>query len=223
MKFRGDQLATARHAAGYHSAEAFGAAIGVSGQAVRTWEGGQHAPSEVNLARIVEITGRPVGYFYGEQNASVETADLVRQLQVLLGPGGAAMIDGGLATVPLYDRVTAGSGGVADSTPTEYRHIPSAWIPAGQEGDCYLVRATGDSMIDAGIMEGDLLFICSAVPVHDGDIALIEIDGEEIVVKRVWHEAEDLLLVSENRGVAPRRVRDARIIGRVMWWRHDAE
>lgn len=219
MRFRGQRLASARHEAGYHSAEAFGAAIGVSGQAVRTWEAEKHAPSEDNLARIVEVTGKPVGYFYGEEDA--EIADVVRRLEALLGAGSAQTI-GELVAIPLYETASAGGGAFADERPAEFRHLPITWLPPGQSTDtCFFVRASGDSMVGVGIAEGDLLLVCTAVPVRHGNIAVVRL-GDEVVVKRVQELDGALLLVSENPAYPPRRVTDAEVIGRVMWWRHDA-
>lgn len=195
------------------SVEQVAAEVGRSPGTVRNWLYGARVPDLDSLAVIAGLTNKPIGYFTGEEGA--EVAEAVRRLEALLGAGAAQTIEGGLIAVPVFERVAAGTGGVADSTPTEYRHIPRTWIPTGQEASCFLVRATGDSMVDVGIAEGDELLICTAVRVRDGDIAIVDL-GDEVVVKRVYRRNDSLLLISEHSGVPPREVSEARIVGRVM-------
>ena len=128
-----------------------------------------------------------------------------------------------MVAIPLYERASAGAGGLADEQPSEFRHIPRAWIPEGQSEDsCIYVRATGDSMTQAGIEEGELLLVCRTVPVRQGDIAVVRIE-DEVVVKRVQELDGALLLVSDNPAYPVRRVDNGSvtIIGRVMWGRKD--
>ncbi len=126
----------------------------------------------------------------------------------------------GFAELPVLGRVTAGEGGITEEHIEEYRHVPKTYIPEGQEKACFLVEATGESMIDAGIKSGDELLVCKAVSVNDGDVAVLDIDGEA-VVKRVYVENDHLMLVSDNPDIPPRRVPRARLVGRVMWAKTD--
>lgn len=122
--------------------------------------------------------------------------------------------------VPLIGEVSAGPGILAEQN-IEYLHrLPKTFIPAGNEDSCFLLRARGESMIDAGIQDGDLLFICNAVEVDDGDIAVLLVD-DEAVVKRVYRKNGTLMLVSENPAYPPREVDQAFLIGRVMWIRRN--
>lgn len=117
--------------------------------------------------------------------------------------------------LPVLGRVTAGGGGVAEESIEGYRHLPVTFIPTGQEKACFLVEARGESMTDVGISPGDLLLVCSAVEVRDGDVAVVDVDGEA-VVKRVYRQEGRLLLTSENPAFVPFTVNRARIVGRVM-------
>lgn len=215
----GRRIASARFEAGYKTTESFAQALSLSAAAIRKWESDRSQPTHDNLARIAEATGKAIGYFYGEEGA--ETADAIARLEKLIAQAHAEPA-GEMIAIPLYDRVTAGTGGVPDATPSEYRHIPRTWIPAGQEEACYLVRSSGDSMEGLGIVEGDLLFVCTAVPVRHGDIAVVRIE-DEVVVKRVQELDDSLLLISENPQHPPRRVNGSgvAILGRVMWFRRD--
>lgn len=214
------RIATARIEAGFNSAEDFGEALGVSGQAVRDWEKGRSHPRPANLEKIIELTGKPLMYFYGgDANGGDALAARLETLIAQVGGGPA----GEMVAIPLYERASAGAGGLADEQPSEFRHIPRAWIPEGQSEDsCIYVRATGDSMTQAGIEEGELLLVCRTVPVRQGDIAVVRIE-DEVVVKRVQELDGALLLVSDNPAYPVRRVDNGsvQIIGRVMWGRKD--
>jgi DNA polymerase V len=66
----------------------------------------------------------------------------------------------------------------------------------------FFVRVTGDSMIDVGIHEGDMLIVDRALEPHDGSIVIAVIDGE-LTVKRLRKKADELLLVAENKNYQP--------------------
>ena len=66
---------------------------------------------------------------------------------------------------------------------------------------CITVR--GDSMINAGINDGDIIFIKSMPEVPNGKIACVEIDNEKVCLKRFYKSADGIMLVSENPKYAP--------------------
>lgn len=66
---------------------------------------------------------------------------------------------------------------------------------------CITVR--GDSMINAGINDGDIVFIKSMPEVPNGKIACVEIDNEKICLKRFYKSPDGIMLVSENPKYAP--------------------
>ena len=61
----------------------------------------------------------------------------------------------------------------------------------------FFVRASGNSMINAGIHDGDLLIVDRAIQPADGSIAIVAIDGE-LTVKRIAKRGGDLYLAAEN-------------------------
>src|SRR5690554_3983301 len=144
MSIVGKRIAVARIEAGFDSAEEFAAALGVSGTTVRNWEKERHPPTHDHLRRIAELTDREIAYFIGGE-ASIPDA-LAARLETLIAQVGGGPA-GEMVAIPLYERASAGAGGLADEQPSEFRHIPRAWIPEGQsEVSCIYVRATGDSM-----------------------------------------------------------------------------
>lgn len=66
---------------------------------------------------------------------------------------------------------------------------------------CITVR--GDSMINAGINDGDIVFVRSQPEVENGQIACIELDGEKVCIKRFYKNVNEVMLVSENPKYAP--------------------
>lgn len=119
--------------------------------------------------------------------------------------------------MPLLGRVTAGPGGIAEEHVEGWRHIEATFIPHGQEADCFLLEARGESMIEAGISDGAQLLVCVSVAVHDGDIAVVDVDGEAVVKRAFIDPAKGTVtLVSANPAFRPVTVPRARIIGRVM-------
>ena len=74
-------------------------------------------------------------------------------------------------------------------------------------------------MIDAGIADGDQVLVCKTLPVTDGDIAVLKVNGE-IVVKRVYRRKGQLQLVSDDSGYQPRDVDEGSLVGVIVWcWR----
>lgn len=83
----------------------------------------------------------------------------------------------------------------------------------------YALTVRGDSMKDAGILDGDYAIIQTDVPVHNGQIAAVVID-EEATLKRIYYENERVRLQPENEFYSPRYIErgtfNARLIGRYI-------
>lgn len=69
----------------------------------------------------------------------------------------------------------------------------------------YLVRASGDSMINAGIFDEDVLIVSRALPPTDGDIVIAAINGD-IFIKRLSKAGEQIILQPENPKYLPRYI-----------------
>ena len=79
----------------------------------------------------------------------------------------------------------------------------------------YLLRVRGESMKDAGILEGDLVVVRPQETADDGDI-VVALVGEEATVKRFFQESDHMRLQPENEAMEPIRSRDVRVLGRVV-------
>ncbi|MCS7173473.1 MAG: transcriptional repressor LexA [Armatimonadetes bacterium] len=113
--------------------------------------------------------------------------------------------------LPLVGRVAAGRGAVAEEVIEDFLPVPRnlGW----QEG-CFLLRVRGDSMVGAGIFDGDLVVVRRQQTALPGDlvVALVE---EEATVKRLGVEDGRYLLRAENPAYPPIR-EPFRIVGKVV-------
>jgi repressor LexA len=102
--------------------------------------------------------------------------------------------------VPLVGRIAAGSPILADEDIEEIFPLPTELV--GND-PVFMLRVRGDSMIGAGIFEGDLVVIRRQPEARNGEIVAALIDGEEATVKRFRREADRVLLLSENPAYEP--------------------
>ena len=114
--------------------------------------------------------------------------------------------------LPLVGHVAAGQPVLAEENIEDYVEVPD--IAGGEIGD-YVLRVRGDSMKDAGILEGDVVVVRPQDTATDGDI-VVALVGEEATVKRFFREADHVRLQPENTTMEPIRSKDVRVLGRVV-------
>jgi repressor LexA len=132
-----------------------------------------------------------------------------RAIELLVDKAKKAMRGPGL---PVIGRVAAGEPILAEENIEEYVEVPEAI--GGDESD-YVLRVQGDSMRDAGILEGDYVVVKSADDATNGEI-VVALLGEEATVKRFFREKDRVRLQPENKAYKPIRTRDAQLLGRVV-------
>ncbi len=114
--------------------------------------------------------------------------------------------------LPLVGSVAAGQPVLAEENIEEYVHVPD--VAGGDDGE-YVLRVRGESMKDAGILEGDLVVVRPQDTAADGDIVVAMV-GEEATVKRYFLESDHVRLQPENDAMEPIRSREVRVLGRVV-------
>jgi repressor LexA len=114
--------------------------------------------------------------------------------------------------LPLVGQVAAGQPVLAEENIEEYVEVPG--LAGGDDGE-YLLRVRGDSMKDAGILEGDHVVVRPVSAAKDGQI-VVALVGEEATVKRFFKEADHVRLQPENAAMEPIRSREVRVLGRVV-------
>ena len=117
--------------------------------------------------------------------------------------------------LPIVGQVAAGSPVLAEENIEDYVQVPS--IAGGDQGE-YVLRVRGESMKDAGILEGDFVVVRPQETAIDGEIvvALVGDEGEEATVKRFFREADHVRLQPENTTMQPIRSKDVQVLGRVV-------
>jgi len=108
--------------------------------------------------------------------------------------------------------VAAGQPMLAEENVEEYISVPE--IAGGEDGE-YLLRIRGDSMKDAGILEGDFVVVHSQETAKDGDV-VVALLGEEATVKRFFRESDHIRLQPENDALEPIRSKEVKVLGRVV-------
>jgi repressor LexA len=118
------------------------------------------------------------------------------------------------AGVPLVGSVAAGQPILAEENIEEYVDVPAA--AGGEDGD-FVLQVRGESMIDAGILEGDFVVVRPQDVAVDGEIVVALVGEEsEATVKRFFHEADHVRLQPENTTMEPIRSKDVRVLGKVV-------
>jgi repressor LexA len=114
--------------------------------------------------------------------------------------------------LPLVGHVAAGQPVLAEENIEDYVDVPEA--AGGGEGE-YLLRVRGDSMKDAGILQGDFVVVRPQDTAENGEIVVAMV-GEEATVKRFFRENDHVRLQPENRSMKPIRSKEVRVLGRVV-------
>jgi repressor LexA len=129
----------------------------------------------------------------------------------LLGEAARKVVSGP-SGLPLVGRVAAGSPILAEENVEEYVEVPQ--LAGGEEGE-YILRVRGDSMKDAGILDGDCVVVHRQETANNGEI-VVALVGEEATVKRYFRETDHIRLQPENEAMEPIRTREAVVMGRVV-------
>lgn len=102
--------------------------------------------------------------------------------------------------VPVLGRIAAGTPILAAEQVDDVMTLPTELVG---DGPVFLLEIKGDSMIDAGIHEGDLVAINKQPDARDGEIVAALIDGEEATVKRLQRKDGKVYLHAENAAYPP--------------------
>jgi repressor LexA len=132
-----------------------------------------------------------------------------RAIELLVDKAKKAMRSPGL---PLVGEVAAGEPVLADERIEEYLEVPE--VIGGETGD-YILQVKGDSMKDAGILEGDYVIVRPAEIADNGEIVVALIE-DEATVKRFFKEKQRIRLEPANKAYKPIRTNDAHLLGRVV-------
>lgn len=109
---------------------------------------------------------------------------------------------GDLVAVPVLGRVAAGAPILADEHVEATLHVDSFLLGGSRGSKVYALRVSGESMIEAGILDGDYIFVQKRIEVRRGEIVVAMIDGEA-TVKRYEPKGDEIHFVPENKDMQP--------------------
>ena len=113
--------------------------------------------------------------------------------------------------VPILGRVTAGTPVLAVENYDGHLSLDPSLV---KNDDVFALRVEGDSMVDAGILDGDYVLVRPQDTASNGDIVVALLE-DEVTVKRFYRESDGFRLQPENERLAPIYVSDVSICGKV--------
>ncbi len=135
---------------------------------------------------------------------------------VVVDPGipAAKIPDGRIREIPVLGRIAAGTPILAAEHVEDVIPLP---VDLVGNDPVFLLEVRGDSMIGAGIFEGDLVAVRSQKDARDGEIVAALIDGEDATVKRLRRRGGKVILESENPAYEPMVFTDGvELVGKVV-------
>ena len=117
-----------------------------------------------------------------------------------------------MVSIPVVGRVAAGAPILAQENIESYFPVPAELVP---QGESFILDVKGDSMINAGILSGDRIFVHRTSDARNGDMVVALID-DSATVKTFYREDGHIRLQPENDTMDPIIVDDCSILGRVF-------
>lgn len=162
-------------------------AVGVAEATVSRWESGEIANMRRDkIAALAKVLHCSPDFVMTGENAPAPT----------IPPGFEPLPK--TVKRPLVGSIACGDPITAEENIEDYVDVP-------ENVQCdFCLRCKGDSMIDAGIHDGDVVYIHITPQVENGQIAAVRIDGEATLKRVFWNEeTQTLQLLAENRNFAP--------------------
>ena len=113
--------------------------------------------------------------------------------------------------VPLLGKITAGNPIEAIEHPDEFFPIPSYLIPKGK--DVFTLNVHGESMINAGILDGAIVIVEKANTARNGQIVVAMTEENEVTLKTFYKETDHIRLQPENDSMEPFIFKNVKILG----------
>ena len=116
--------------------------------------------------------------------------------------------------IPVVGRIAAGTPILAEQNIEDSFPVPARFVEGGTN---FMLTVRGESMIEAGIMDGDFILVEQQQTARNGEIVVAMVDGfeSEATVKTFYREDDHIRLQPENSAMSPIIVKDAKILGKV--------
>jgi len=117
-----------------------------------------------------------------------------------------------LVNIPVVGRVAAGEPLLAEQNISDYFPMPVELVP---NADLFMLKVRGESMINAGILDGDTVIVARQETARNGEIVVAMVD-DGATVKRFYREDGHFRLQPENDAMDPIIVNECRVLGKVV-------
>lgn len=174
--------------------EEFGKIVGVSDKAVSTWELGLKTPRMGTIRKISECFNIPKSAILDDTPSEPSNISYI--------------IKDDIYSIPLFGSVSAGFGAYASDEILDY--IPTVIRNPYEAKETLAIRVTGESMYPK-IEDGDIIVVHKQDSVDSGSIAVLLLDGDEGLVKKVEYGPDWIDLISINPEYPPRHFKGSEV------------
>lgn len=176
--------------------------LSIASGSITKWKNGS-TPNSKSLSKIADYFGVTTDYLLG--NSPVRHGGMEIQM----------IDDESYVPIPVIGEVAAGYKALAETNIIGYELVSSDTLRDGYEYAWLKVK--GDSMSPL-IMEGDLVLVRLQDEIESGELAVVIVDEEDGVIKRVKYSTRKVTLISENAEKYPPRVFEGKDIDRLRIW-----
>lgn len=149
-----------------------------------------------------------------EKKGFIKKQDSKNRAIELLVDNEYAKTDDNVVEVPLLGKITAGSPIEAIEHPDEYFSLPAYLIPSKKE--VFTLTVSGTSMINAGILDGDIVIVERQNTARNGEIVVAMNDENEVTLKTFYKEKDHFRLQPENDTMEPIILNNVTILGKAI-------
>lgn len=122
--------------------------------------------------------------------------------------------DDNVIEVPLLGKVAAGNPIEAIENPNEFFNLPKELVP--QNTEVFTLEVNGESMINAGILDNDIVIVKKQKTANNGEIVVAMTDENEVTLKRFYKEKNHIRLQPENDLLEPIILNNVTILGKAI-------
>jgi repressor LexA len=162
--------------------------IGIASGSITKWKNGS-IPNSRSLTKIADYFGVSVEYLLGKETPAAQSETI-------------ALDHNNLRMVPLFETVSAGFGAYASEDIQDY--MPVYFHNPSEAAQTICIKVRGNSM-SPKIEDGDIIQVHKQESVDDGSIAVVLVDGDEGLVKKLQYRPDGVDLISMNPMYPPMR------------------
>ncbi|HPQ51301.1 MAG: transcriptional repressor LexA [Alphaproteobacteria bacterium] len=145
-----------------------------------------------NRARAVEVTRLPEDIDLKSSSSKPSSSSVLDKISEKISD---------VTSLPMVGKIAAGTPIEAIQNDTDFLDVPASMLGSGEY---YALRVEGDSMVNAGINDDDIVIIRKSNQARDGKIVVALVDGTEATLKRIYRREGKVILEAENEAYKPR-------------------